>query len=93
MFIYFSNTGEMGNGVSLTLHADPGNPLCVVSLFNRLRRMDPLRFAASQAQGCERVFRLQNGLVLHKFHVQKLLKASASRFGFKPKDFTSHSLR
>jgi hypothetical protein len=91
LFIHFSKTDVTGNGVTLTLDAEPGNPLSVVSKFNNLRRSNPARFAKSQ--GGERVFRLQNGLVLLKFLVQKLLKASASRFWFKPKDFTSHSLR
>ena len=37
--------------------------------------------------------RTRAGLVLHKHHVQTLLKEAASRTGFNPEDFTSHSLR
>ena len=39
------------------------------------------------------MFRMKFGLVLHKNHVQSLLKGAARRAGFKPEDFTSHSLR
>ena len=35
----------------------------------------------------------EDGLVLHKYHLQKLLQGAAGWFGFKPKYFTSHSLR
>jgi hypothetical protein len=91
IFLPFSKTDVTGNGVTLTLDVDPGNSLCVVTLFNRLRRMNPQRFA--QRNGDQRVFRTQRGLVLHKYHVQLLLKAAARRFGFRPEDFTSHSLR
>ena len=64
--------------------------MCVVTLLNRLRRMNTQRFA--QRNGDKRVFRTQRGLLLHKYHVQLLLKVAARRFGFMPEDFTSHSL-
>ena len=91
IFIPFSKTDVVGEGVTLTLDVDSGNPLCVVTLFNRLRVMNPARFAARN--GGDHVFRTRSGRVLHKHHVQKLLKGGASRAGFNPKDFTSHSLR
>ena len=45
MFIAFSKTDVVGEGVTLQLHADPGNPLCVVDMFNKLRELCPSRFS------------------------------------------------
>ena len=71
MFLPFSKTDVVGNGVTLTLDIDEGNPLCVVTMFNRLRKMNPARFPVRN--GAERVFRTKTGLVLHKHPVQRLL--------------------
>ena len=77
--------------MTLVIDADPGNELCVVDMLNNLREMNPSRFSGAAAH--LPFFRTWNGRVLHKHKVQDLLKGSAARFGFDPKDFTSHSLR
>jgi hypothetical protein len=91
LFIRADKTNQSGNGITLTIDVDEGNPLCVVTMFNRLRRLNPTRFSPKNAQKC--LFRTAQGAVLHKTAIQKLLKETSARFGFKPKDFTSHSLR
>ena len=91
LFLPFSKTSITGNGVSLVLDADPGNPLCLVGMCNRMRAMKPHRFR--ECVGDIHVFSYGNGAVLHKSSVQKLLKEAAKRAGFEPADFTSHSLR
>jgi len=91
LFLPFSKTSTTGNGVSLVLDADPGNPLCAVHMCNRMRAMKPHRFRV--CVGDKHVFTSANGTVLHKTKVKNLLKEAAKREGFEPADFTSHSLR
>ena len=91
LLIPYSKTDALGVGVELEIDIDEGNPLCPVEAFNRLRRLAPNRFGPARDQ--RYLFTTSNGLVLRKARVQALLKASAQRAGFDPKDFTSHSLR
>jgi hypothetical protein len=91
LLIEYSKTDALGEGVELVLDADEGNPLCPVGAFNRLRKLLPRRFAPANAGA--QVFALRNGRVLPKTKLQDVLKASAARMGFNPRDFTSHSLR
>ena len=91
LLIPYSKTDQFGSGVFIDIDEDPGDPLCVAAMFNRLRAMRPSHFAAPNGEA--RLFTTSNGKVLHRNKVHALLKGVASRFDYNPAGFSSHSLR
>jgi hypothetical protein len=80
----------LGQGSSANIYADPGgSPLCVVRLFNLMRRAKPNYFK----QHGKHLFTLQNGSVLARTAVDSALKSAAERLRWPVDTVSTHSLR
>jgi len=80
----------LGQGSSANIYADPGgSPLCVVRLFNLMRRAKPNYFS----QHGKHLFTLQDGSVLARTAVDVALKSAATRLRWPVDTVSTHSLR
>ena len=88
----YSKNDFMGQGTDNNIKRCKKDPrLCIPSLFNKLRVLNPSAFEESNRDAF--LFTMSDGKVLSKLVVERLLRSAALRLGLDPRIIASHSLR